>query len=142
MDEGAFHARAFDPGCYNRVALQPNVLKARFLEKMVRYASQLTVDFEIKAHEFKILVRDGREMEHPGYRDIADDLNIPPKAKKAFLEMYKECAQEPIFTSFSEEHALLLSFRWSIDGIGAAPYRPLAIWEQTKRGEGRIPYPL
>lgn len=141
MDARAFHARAFDPACYNRVALQPNVLKARFLEKMVRYASQLTVDSEIKAHEFKILVRDGREMEHPGYRDIANDPNIPPKAKKAFLEMYKECAQEPIFTSFSEEHALLLSFRWSIDGIGAAPYRPLAIWEQTKRGEGRIPYP-
>lgn len=138
----AFHARAFDPTGYNRVALQPNVLKPKYLEKMVRYASQLTVDSKNKADAFKALVEQGREMEHPGYRDIAEDVNIPPKAKKAFLEMYKECAQEPIFTSFSEEHALLLSFRWSIDGIGAAPYRPLAIWEQINKGEGRIPYPM
>ena len=138
----AFHARAIDPTGFNRVALQPNVLKPKYLEKMVRYASQLTVDSRKHAEWFSQLVREGREMEHPGYRDIAEDEMIPPKAKKAFLEMYKECAQEPIFTSFSEAHAILLSFRWSIDGIGAAPYRPLAIWNQTEKGEGRIPYPM
>lgn len=142
MDARAFHARAFDPAGYNRVALQPNVLKPKHLEKMVRFASQLTVDSKRKADAFAMLVAQGREMEHEGYRDIYEDTMIPPKAKKAFLEMYKECAQEPVFTSFSREHALLLSYRWSIDGIGAAPYRPLAIWEQTVKGEGRIPYPM
>lgn len=142
MRARAFHARAYDPSGFNRVVLQPNVLKPKHLDKMVRYASQLTVDSQARAAHFRGLVAQGKEMDHPGYRDIAEDVNIPPKAKRAFLEMYKECAQEPIFTSFSEEHALLLSFRWSIDGIGAAPYRPLAIWQQTKRGEGRIPYPM
>lgn len=142
MTARAFHARAIDPTGFNRVALQPNVLKPKYLEKMVRYASQLTVDSRKHAEWFSELVREGREMDHPGYRDIAEDEMIPPKAKKAFLEMYKECAQEPIFTSFSEAHAILLSFRWSIDGIGAAPYRPLAIWHQTEKGEGRIPYPM
>jgi 3'-phosphoadenosine 5'-phosphosulfate sulfotransferase (PAPS reductase)/FAD synthetase len=142
MGARALHARSFDPAGYNRVTMQPNVMKPKYLDKMVRYASQLTVDSIKQAEEFKALVAEGREDEHPGYAEIKQDINIPPKARKAFLEMYKECAQEPIFTSFSEKHAILLSFRWSIDGIGAAPYRPLAIWEQVKRGEGRIPYPM
>jgi 3'-phosphoadenosine 5'-phosphosulfate sulfotransferase (PAPS reductase)/FAD synthetase len=142
MKARAFHARAFDPAGYNRVALQPNILKPRYLEKMVRYASQLSVDSLEHAKMFAQLVAEGREMEHAGYRDIAEDAMMPPKARKAMLEMYKECAQEPIFTSFSERHAVLLSFRWSIDGIGAAPYRPLAIWRDTLAGKGRIPYPL
>lgn len=144
MDARAHHARAYDPVGYNRVALQPNTLQPRYLEKMVRYASQLTVDSIKAAADFKRLVEQGREMEHSGYRDIANDMSIPPKTKKSFLEMYKECAQEPqnLNDLFSFKHALLLSFRWSIDGIGSAPYRPLAIWKQIEKGEGRIPYPL
>lgn len=142
MNARALHARAFDPTGYNRVAMQPNVLKPKHLEKMVRYASQLAVDSQRRADAFKKLVAEGREMEHPGYADIANDPMIPPKAKRSFLAMYKEFAQTQIFTPFSEVHAVLLSFRWSIDGIGGAPYRPLAIWKQTERGEGRIPYPM
>jgi 3'-phosphoadenosine 5'-phosphosulfate sulfotransferase (PAPS reductase)/FAD synthetase len=144
MDARALHARAFDPVGFNRVALQPNTLQPRHLEKMVRYASQLSIDSIQAAADFKLLVEQGREMEHSGYRDIANDMSIPPKTKKSFLEMYKECAQEPqnLNDLFSFKHALLLSFRWSIDGIGSAPYRPLAIWKQIEKGEGRIPYPL
>lgn len=142
MDARALHARAFDPTGYNRVAMQPNVIKPKHLEKMVRYASQLAIDSKQRAEAFKQLVAEGREMEHPGYADIANDTMIPPKAKRAFLDMYKTFAQTQIFTPFSEVHAVLLSFRWSIDGIGGAPYRPLAIWKQIERGEGRIPYPL
>ena len=66
MDARAFHARAFDPAGYNRVALQPNVLKPKHLEKMVRFASQLTVDSKRKADAFAMLVAQGREMEHEG----------------------------------------------------------------------------
>lgn len=143
MDARALHARAYDPAGYNRVALQPNTLKPRHLEKMVRYASQLSLDSIRIAAEFKELVDQGRELEHPGYADIANDPNISPKTKRSFLEMYKECAQDPSCLNelFTEEHALLLSFRWSIDGIGAAPYRPLAIWHQLSNGKGWIPYP-
>ncbi|MFV7771706.1 hypothetical protein [Shewanella marisflavi] len=143
MDARALHARAYDPAGFNRVALQPNTLKPRHLEKMVRYASQLSLDSIRIAAEFKELVDQGRELEHPGYADIANDPYISPKTKRSFLEMYKECAQDPSCLNelFSEEHALLLSFRWSIDGIGAAPYRPLAIWHQISSGKGWIPYP-
>lgn len=141
MDARAFHARAYDPVCYNRVAMQPNVLKPKYLEKMVRYASQLSIESHRNANEFRKLVEQGREEEHPGYADILSDINIPPKTKRAYLEMYKECAQMPLINLFSEAHAILLSFRWSIDGIGAAPYRPLAIWHQLLAGKGWIPYP-
>lgn len=143
VDARALHARAYDPVTYNRAALQPNTMKPKHLEKMVRYASQLTLDSIKIAAEFRTLVSQGREMEHEGYRDIANDVNMPPRTKKAFLEMYKECVQNPenLNTLFSEKHAILLSFRWSIDGIGAAAYRPLAIWKQLERGEGWIPYP-
>lgn len=144
MDARALHARAYDPVVFNRVALQPNILKPRYLEKMIRYAGQLTLDSRIAANEFKYLVSQGREMEHEGYRDIAEDPFMPPKTKKAFLEMYKECAQDPecLNVLFSDKHAIVLSFRWAIDGIGAAPYRPLAIWEGLKKNKGWIPYPL
>lgn len=143
MNARALHARAYDPVGFNRIALQPNTLKPRHLEKMVRYASQLSLDSIRIAAEFKELVDQGRELEHPGYADIANDPYISPKTKRSFLEMYKECGQDPSCLNelFSEEHALLLSFRWSIDGIGAAPYRPLAIWHQLSSGKGWIPYP-
>jgi 3'-phosphoadenosine 5'-phosphosulfate sulfotransferase (PAPS reductase)/FAD synthetase len=141
IDARALHARAHDPVGFNRAALQPNTLKPKHLEKMVRYASQLSLDSQKGASEFKALVAQGREMEHEGYRDIANDPNMPPRTKKAFLEMYKECAQEPQLELFSERHAILLSFRFSIDGIGSAPYRPLAIWKQLESGKGWIPYP-
>lgn len=143
IDARALHARAYDPVGFNRIALQPNTLKPKHLEKMVRFASQLSLDSIRKASEFSELVAQDRLMEHSGYREIVEDINMPPKTKKAFLEMYVECSQDPknLNYLFSENHAILLSFRWSIDGIGAAPYRPLAIWKQLESGKGWIPYP-
>lgn len=143
MDARALHARAFDSVGFNRVALQPNTLRPRLLEKLVRFASQLTVDSIRAAAEFKALVESGREMEHAGYREIAEDPFMPPKTKMAFLEMYKEGAADPACLNelFSLEHALLLSFRWSLDGVGGAMYRPLAIWLEISEGKGWIPYP-
>lgn len=144
IDARALHARAFDAAGYNRVALQPNTLKPKHLEKMVRFASQLTLDSIRIAEDFKMLVEQGRELEHPGLKDIFTDPNISPKTKKAFIVMYRECVQDPenLNYLFSQEHALLLSFRWSIDGIGAAPFRPLAIWNQLTENKGWIPYPM
>ncbi|WP_024608530.1 hypothetical protein [Pseudoalteromonas sp. TAB23] len=139
----ALHARSVDSVAYSRVGLQPNILKPKYLEKLVRYASQLTLDSIKISNEFRELVKADRVIDHPGYREIAEDSSLPPKTKKAFLEMYVEGVQDPknLNYLFSEAHALLLSFRWAIDGIGAAPYRPLAIWDNLKRGIGRIPYP-
>ncbi|MFY0667743.1 MAG: hypothetical protein JXQ95_06910 [Alteromonas stellipolaris] len=144
VDARAFHARSHDPIGFHRVALQPNTLRPQYLEEAVRFASQLSVDAINKAKAFADLVAQGREMEHAGYADIFNDVNIAPKTKAAYLEMYKECAQDPtcLNTLFSEKHAWLLSFRWSIDGIGAAPFRPLAIWQDTLAGKDRMPYPL
>lgn len=144
MNARALHARAHDPVVFNRVALQPNTLKPKYLEKMVRFASQLTLDSRRAADEFAKLVANGREMEHSGYKDIAEDPFMPPKTKKAFLAMYKECAQDPecLNVLFSEKHAIVLSYRWAIDGIASAPYRPLAIWERLNQGRGWVPYPM
>ena len=142
MSERALHARAFDAVTYNRIALQPNILKPKHLDKIVRFASQLTQDSISHSDYFKTLVEQGRQDEHEGVACIKNDTSLPPKIKKAFLEMYQEALLDPknLNYYFSEIHAILLSFRWSLDGIGA-PFRPLAIWKQIERGEGWIPYP-
>ena len=136
----AFHARAYDPITFNRILLQPNILKASKLEKMVWYASQLTQYSERVAREFSELVRQGRASEFSGYRDILEDKIMNPKARSEFAEMYLQEAQEPLIQCFSEKHAILLSVRWSLDGITAAPYRPLAIWNRVQNGES-LPWP-
>lgn len=143
IDARSLHARAYDPTAYNRVALQPNVLRVKHLEKMVRLASQLTVDSIKIAADFRQLMAEGRENEHPGIQDILSDHSLAPKTKAAFVEMYKEGLQDPasMYTLFSLEHAILLSYRWSLEGVAAAPFRPLAIWKQIEAGKGRIPYP-
>lgn len=143
VEARALHSRAFDSVGYNRVALQANTLKPRYLEKIVRYACQLTQSSIANANSFKALLAKGEGDKHPGMQCIADDSSLAPKVKKAFLEMYSECLQDPknLNSYFSEAHALLLSFRWSLDGIGSAPFRPLAIWRQIEKGEGWIPYP-
>ncbi|WP_025562889.1 phosphoadenosine phosphosulfate reductase family protein [Psychromonas sp. SP041] len=132
--------KAIDP-VMNRIAFQPNVLKSKHLEKMVRYASQLTVDSMKGAEHLASLVEQGREHEHEGYAAIVADKHIHPKAKKAFLEMYLKEATKPLMEYFSDKHAVLLSFKWSLVGVHSIGYRPLAIWADTVEGIGRIPYP-
>lgn len=138
----SFHARSHDP-LVMRAALQANTAKPQVLEKMVRFASQLSIDSINQAKEFKKLCEQGRQLEHAGYKDIHEDKYMTPKVKRAFLEMYEESVQKPetLNTLFSLNHAILLSFRWSIDGVGGPSFRPLAIWKQIERGEGRIPFP-
>lgn len=143
MDCRALHARAFDSVGYNRIALQGNTLKPKYLEKMVRYASQLTQDAIKYANEFAALKAANKEMEHEGYREIAQSQTLSPRIKKAFLEMYSEAIVNPenLNYLFTQKHAILLSFRWSLDGVGSAPFKPLSVWNDISQGKGRIPYP-
>ncbi|ELP5729235.1 hypothetical protein QTV44_002501 [Vibrio vulnificus] len=134
-----FHAKAYDPA-YNRIALQGNVLKSSHLEHLITLAAQLSVESAIAANEFAQLVANGREMEHEGYAEIANDTSIAGKTRSAMLAMYREQAQKPIFRCFSESHAVVLSFKWSLEGVACAPYRPLAIWRDVLAGY-RVPYP-
>lgn len=143
MKARSFHARAYDPTAFSRVVFQPNTLRVQHLEKMVRFAAQLTLDSIRIADEFKQLKAQGRELEHPGYKEIAEDPSLPPKVKKAFLEMYADgiCDPRNLNYLFDMNHALLLSARWALDGIAAAPFRPLAILKQLESGKGWLPYP-
>lgn len=134
-----FHAKAYDPA-YNRIALQGNVLKSEHLEHLITLAAQLSVDSAQAAREFAQLVAEGREMEHEGYAEIANDTSIAGKTRSAMLAMYREQAQKPIFQCFSESHAVVLSFKWALEGVASAPYKPLAIWRDVLAGH-RVPYP-
>lgn len=131
LDARGFHAKAVDPVGYNRIALQANVLKPEYLEQLVRLFSQLTILSEERAQSFSECVSQGKSMEHPAMLEIANDVSLNAKAKRAYLDMYQELAQKPLIKLFSERHAVYLSFRWSLDGIQSLPYTPLAIWHET-----------
>lgn len=137
----AFHAKAIDEVGFNRIALQGNVLKAKYLEKMVWHASALSVESKQKADHFKSLVSQGREMEHVGMQDIANDDSLTSSVKRQFLEMYKEVAQTPLYECFSERHALLLSFRWLADGVATTSFKPISIYQRVLNGE-RLATPM
>lgn len=119
MDARSYHAKAYDPACYSRIVLQPNTLKSKYLEKIIRYAAQLTVDSIRASEHYNHLASQGLSDEHPGIIDIRNDVNIPPKTKAAFIEMYKEALSDPknLNYLFDIQHAILLSLRWSIDGV-------------------------
>jgi outer membrane lipopolysaccharide assembly protein LptE/RlpB len=65
--------------------LQPNTLKPKHLDKIVRYACQLTQESISHSERFKSLVEQGREAEHEGVQCIQNDVTLPPKIKKAFF---------------------------------------------------------
>lgn len=126
---------------YNRIMFQPNVLKSRYLEKMVRYASQLTVNAQNTADRFAEEIARGTPENFEGYQAIVDDRDMHPKAKAQFLDMYKSEASKSYMPYFSVKHAVLLSFKWNMLGVASAPYRPLKIWNDIENGRGVIPFP-
>lgn len=141
MQARAFHARAYDPAGYNRIALQPNILKPKYLEKLVRYGSQLSLDSIKRAEEFKQMLVDGTADQHPGIVDIKTDMTLDAKTKAMFIDMYTDLAQQPVYKCFSLKHAALLSFRNALEGVGSAPFQPIRIWTDLVAGKGWIPFP-
>lgn len=137
----AFHAKAIDLVGFHRICLQPNVLRSRDLEALVWFASQLAVDSANEANRFKALVAAGRELEHEGYADIYNDANMSDEIKAEMLAMYREVAQQPLWNCYSEKHAIMQSFNWSLQGIAALPFRPWVIYNRVVNGERRN-YPL
>ena len=135
------HAKSVDSVGYSRIALQPNALKVKYLEKLVRYSAMLSIRSEKNANEFREMVQQGTTDQHPGIQCIKNDLTLNAKARRSMLEMYIEQAQKPAINLFSEKHAVYLSFRWALDGVNAAPYRPLKIWHDLVNGKGWIPFP-
>ncbi|GGB52963.1 hypothetical protein GCM10011607_11820 [Shewanella inventionis] len=138
----AFHARAYDRSGNNNVFLQPNVLKASVLEKLVWYASQITLD-SLKIHEdFVTLYEAGNTESDIGIKDILQDTSLTTSVRQQYVEMYtNRMLKGPMFELFSYKHGVLLSLLWSLHGITALPYRPLAIWDAVLKGK-RLPYPL
>lgn len=137
----AFHARAYDPSSNNNVFLQPNTLKASVLEKMVWYASQITVDSREIHEEALAKYNAGLIDTDEGVLDIMSDKTLQPKVKKQYREMYiARLIEKPMFELFTERHAILLSLLWSLHGVASLPYRPVAILDSVKKGK-RIPFP-
>ena len=136
-----FHAKAYDKVGFSRVAFQPNALRVEYLEKLVRYFAQLSIESIKRADAFKKLVDNNETHLHPGIKEIQNDPSLNAKARRAMLEMYTEQAQQPVIELFSLRHAVFLSFRWALDGVNSLPYRPLKIWDDLIQGRGWIPYP-
>jgi 3'-phosphoadenosine 5'-phosphosulfate sulfotransferase (PAPS reductase)/FAD synthetase len=141
LDCRAFHARAHDP-LNNNVFLQPNVLKAKVLEKMVWYAAQITQDSEKTHLDFTDSVNRGEIDLDPGIIDINNDATLSVSVRKQYIQMYTErMLQGPMFELFTDKHAVLLSLLWSLHGVATVPYRPIAILDAVKSGK-RLPYPM
>lgn len=121
--------------------LQPNVLKTKYLLDMARYASQLTHDSIAAAKHLRDLISEGRELEHEGYADIVNDPNMHPKTKAQFLDLYRTQCTKPLLNYFSLKHAVMQSFLFSLNGVGALPYAPLKIWHEISSGAVSVAYP-
>ena len=138
----ALHARAYDPSGNNNVYLQPNTLRASVLEKMVWYASQITIDSRAIHEEALERFRDGKIEFDIGVIDIMQDSTLSSDVKQQYKEMYvKRLLEKPMFELFTEQHAVLLSLLWALHGVSTLPYRAVAILDNVKKGK-RIPFPL
>ena len=142
VNHRALHARANDPVCNGNVFLQPNILKAKTLEKLIRYASQITV--KSRAIHAEAMKQNALNNMHNdiGVKDILSDNSIPNSIKEEYKEMYvARLLEKPMFELFTEQHAVLLSLLWSLHGIATLPFRPVAILDSVKKGN-TIPFPL
>jgi hypothetical protein len=134
-----FHSRAVDHTT-GAVALQPNVLRAEILDRLIWLLTQVTFDDYERAQAFSALVADGQEMKDVGYRDIMADPLLDNEDRKALAEVYLDQAQNHLIKPMTLEIALYLSAIHARDGVKLPPHRALWIWEQVSDGK-RIPYP-
>jgi 3'-phosphoadenosine 5'-phosphosulfate sulfotransferase (PAPS reductase)/FAD synthetase len=139
MKHRAFHARAVDQAGGFHVALQPNVMKPQILSKLVRLSARISVVNQKQTEIMRQHVANGTTNEHPGVKCIADDPTLNDKEKAQLTSMYIEAVSEqPMSQILGEKHAMYLSMRWALDGIGVG-FAPLAIYHETlaqaERGE-------
>jgi|TARA_R110000772_G_scaffold55740_2_gene127185 3'-phosphoadenosine 5'-phosphosulfate sulfotransferase (PAPS reductase)/FAD synthetase len=141
VDYRTWHGRATDKTIDHAVALQPNVLNAESLEKLIFLLSQVTCDDYFRAKKFKALVDAGQDlMLDEGYADIVQDSSLDEKDRAVLLEAYTSYAQKHLIRPMSYELAVYLSAIHSRDGVRLPPFRALHIWQEVVAGK-RIPYP-
>lgn len=132
----AFHPRAMC-SVTNNVYLQPNVLKANVLEKLVYFGAQMTEDYKHAHLDFKACYERG----DIGVKDIMNDTSMSFKVRKQYRDAYiARMLKSPLYDLFSEKHAVLLSFLWTLHGVNTSPYRPVKILSNVRKGK-RIPFP-
>lgn len=139
LENRTFHSRAIHHPT-GAIALQPNVLNAQTLDKLIWLLTQVTFDEQLRADQFASLVSKGKEMEDPGYRDILTDSDMDLEDRMEMAAMYKRYAVKPLLKPMSLDIAVYLSAIHARDGIRLPPYRAIAIWDKVSKGE-RIPYP-
>ena len=122
------------------IALQPNMLDAETIDKLLWLLCQATHDDLIRAEKFRDLVATGRDLEDAGYADIMNDSTMTDLERYEMASAYKQYAVEPLVSPMSLEQALYISAIHSRDGVKLPPYRAFYIWNATQNGE-RIPYP-
>ncbi|WP_281189032.1 hypothetical protein [Vibrio harveyi] len=132
----SFHARSIDP-VLNRVMLQQNTLKPKYLERIYRLLCQLTKDSYDTASELYW----GEIEDFEGYLDIKNDMSMNEKTRSEFLNMYRQEAVKHHYNLISKEDAILLSFIWALDGVGSFNYAPIGIYDEVFEKNKRVPYP-
>lgn len=137
----AFHPRATCSVTSN-VYLQPNVLKASVLENMLYQAAQITVKHRKIHAEFVNQLNEGDILSDAGVVDIQNDPALRDDVKRDYIEAYiNRMSDRPMLELFTEKHAVMLSALWSLHGVKSAPYRPMKILDNVKKGH-RKPLPL
>ncbi|WP_390241008.1 hypothetical protein [Vibrio sp. R78045] len=136
----AYHPRAICSTTSN-VYLQPNVLKARTLEKLVYFGAQISEDSKAVHDEFNKCLESGDVDSDIGVQDIMNDPTLSSDVKEEYKNAYiARLSEKPMYELFSKKHAVLLSYLWVLHGVDTAPYRPIAILNNVIQGK-RIPYP-
>lgn len=139
LSKRTWHGRAID-NTTNAFALQPNVLNAETIDKLIFLLTQVTWDDIARARNLKKLVSQGRELEDAGYYDIVNDPALAEEDKAVLSSAYLKYAIEPLIQPMSLEIAVYLSAIHSRDGVKLPPFRALHIWHAVSNG-ARIPYP-
>ena len=134
-----WHTRAIDETT-GAIALQPNVLNAETIDKLLWLLCQVTHDDFERAQKFRKLVAQGRENEDEGYQDIMGDVLLSKEDRHELASVYREYAQHHLIKPMSLEIAIYLSVIHARDGVKLPPYRSLHVWHATSQGK-RIPYP-
>ncbi|MGR5096088.1 hypothetical protein ACPV5O_20960 [Vibrio maritimus] len=137
----AYHPRA-TCGVTSNIYLQPNVLKANVLENLLYYAAQITEKQKRIHEEFCERLASGDIDNDEGVLDIMSDPTLSDAVKREYREAYiARMSDAPMLSLFTEQHAVLLSALWSLNGVKSTPYRPMKILDAVQHGKSK-PFPM